>query len=233
MKNDSKEFQEYATKHKGISSLNLHHFNAHAMNNMMKPMNMTPYIMEERQLNVAQIDVFSRLMCDRIIWMLGEVEEVGSAIIQAQLMYLKSVDGKKAISIHIDSPGGDIVSGFKILDIMEYIECDIHTINTGMAASMASIILAAGKKGKRSSLKHSRTMLHQSSGGAVGNIQDARIMMEEWEKYNRDLFELLGKYCGKSDKKVMEDASRDKWMSAQEAKDYGIIDSFIGEKIKK
>ena len=225
----TKEFEKYATKHMGISSLGMHDYKK----TFETRATMTPYIMEERQMNVAQIDVFSRLMMERIIWLSGPIEDFNSTVIQAQLMFLNSVDENKDISIHVDSPGGSVIAGLKVLDIMDYISCDVCTINTGMAASMGSVILGAGKKGKRSSLKHSKTMIHQSSGGAVGNIQDARIMMEEWEKYNEELFKLLGSYCGKTPKQVMEDASRDKWLTADETEKYGLIDSVIGPKKSK
>jgi len=225
----AKEFEKYATKHMGISSIGMHDYKK----TFETRSTMTPYIIEERQLNVAQMDVFSRLMMERIIWLSGGIEDFNSTVIQAQLMFLNSVDENKDISIHVDSPGGSVIAGLKVLDIMDYISCDVCTINTGMAASMGSVILGAGTKGKRSSLKHSKTMIHQSSGGAVGNIQDARIMMEEWEKYNKELFDLLGSYCGKSAKQVMEDASRDKWLTATETKDYGLIDSVIGPKKNK
>lgn len=226
---DAKEFEKYATKHLGIGSLALHDYKKnmtpYAM--MIPNSTMTPYIMEERQMNMAQIDVFSRLMMERIIWMSGVIEDFNATVIQAQIMYLESVDNKKDITLHIDSCGGSVVAGLKLLDMMDYVQCDIRTINTGMAASMASVILGAGKKGKRQSLRNSRTMLHQSSGGAIGNIQDARIMMEEWEKYNKELFVLLGKYCNKKPEQVIRDSERDKWLTSNEAVEYGIIDSLI------
>jgi ATP-dependent Clp protease protease subunit len=149
-------------------------------------------------------------------------------VVQAQLLFLSQQDPKKTITMHIDSPGGSVKAGLSMIDVMSYIETDIQTINTGMAASMGSLLLGAGTKGMRSSLKHSRTMLHQSSGGAGGNIQDARIMFDEWEKINKELFQLLGGYCGKTAKKVEKDAQRDLWLSAEEALDYGIIDEIIG-----
>ena len=134
---------------------------------------------------------------------------------------------ERDIILHIDSPGGSVKAGLGIVDVMEYIKCDIRTVNTGMAASMASVLLAAGTKGKRNSLRYSKTMLHQSSGGAVGNIEDARITMEEWEKTNKILFELLGRYCGKTPKRIVKDAQRDLWLDATEALDYGVIDEII------
>lgn len=221
---DYQQFGLYA-RDKKISSLDLHYYNKQIENSM------TPYVLEERQMNVTQIDVFSRLMLERIIWVAGEVNDHMSTIVQAQLMFLDSLDTND-ITMHIDSPGGSVKSGLSMVDVMEYIKSDIRTINTGMAASMGSVLLGAGTKGKRGSLRFSRTMLHQSSGGAGGNIQDARITMKEWEKINQTLFELLGGYCGKTADEVMNDASRDLWLSATEALDYGIIDEVVMRKIK-
>jgi len=188
---------------------------------------MTPYILEERELRVTQMDIFSRLMMDRIIWVAGVVNDQMSTIVQAQLMFLDSLDKKKDITLHIDSPGGNVKSGLSMVDVMQYISPDINTINTGMAASMGSILLGAGTKGKRSSLRFSKTMLHQSSGGAQGNIQDARITMIEWEKTNKILFELLGEFCGKDPQQIINDTTNDKWLDAKEALEYGIIDEVI------
>lgn len=222
------DFEKYAVGHRGINHLALNDFLNKSYNKTpMIQATMTPYIMEERQLNVAQVDVFSRLMMERIIWLFGPVEDFNTTVIQAQLMYLESVDSKKDISIHIDSPGGSVVAGLKLLDIMDFVKCDISTVNTGMAASMGSVLLGAGKKGKRRTLRHSKTMIHQSSGGAVGNIQDARIMMEEWEGYNAELFRLLGEFCGKTPEQVITDAERDKWLNADQALAYGIVDEII------
>jgi ATP-dependent Clp protease protease subunit len=154
-----------------------------------------------------------------------------STVVQAQLMFLDST-GKSDITMHIDSPGGSVKSGLSMVDVMEYISCDIRTVNTGMAASMGSVLLGAGTKGKRSSLRFSRTMLHQSSGGAEGNIQDARISFKEWEKINNTLFDLLGSYCNKTAEQVMADASRDLWLDSEEALAYGIIDEIVKTKKK-
>jgi ATP-dependent Clp protease protease subunit len=217
-----KEFESFA-KNKGISGMNLHYFNKQVDNSL------TPYILEERSMNVTVMDVFSRLMMERIIWVAGVVNDNMSTIVQAQLMFLDSIDNND-ITMHIDSPGGSVKSGLSMVDVMDYINSDIRTINTGMAASMGSILLGAGTKGKRSSLRFSRTMLHQSSGGFEGNIQDARINMVEWDKLNKTLFELLGSYCGKSAETVMNDASRDLWLSSQDALEYGIIDEIITKK---
>jgi ATP-dependent Clp protease protease subunit len=216
---DYKNFGLFA-KDKGISSLNLHYYNKQVENSL------TPYVIEERQLNIAQLDVISRIMMERIIWVAGEVNDNMSVITQAQLMFLDSVDTND-ITMHIDSPGGSVKSGLSMVDVMDYIISDIKTINTGIAASMGSILLGAGTKGKRSSLRSSRTMLHQSSGGFRGNIQDAKIDMIEWEKLNDFLFELLGSYCGKTAEQVKSDASRDLWLSSQDALGYGIIDEII------
>jgi ATP-dependent Clp protease protease subunit len=192
---------------------------------------MTPYILEEREMRVTQMDIFSRLMRDRLLWVAGPVNDHMSTIVQAQLMFLDSTD-KADITMHIDSPGGSVKSGLSMVDVMEYISCDIRTVNTGMAASMGSVLLGAGTKGKRSSLRFSQTMLHQSSGGAVGNIQDAEISMREWRKVNKILFDLLGSYCGKTAEQVMEDASRDLWLDSSEALSYGIIDEIVKTKKK-
>ena len=220
--NDYKGFGLFAKDH-GVSSMNLHNYNKRVENSL------TPYILEERQMNVTAMDVFSRLMMERIIWVAGEVNDHMSTIVQAQLMFLDSLDNLD-ITMHIDSPGGSVKSGLSMVDVMDYINSDIRTINTGMAASMGSVLLGAGTKGKRGSLRFSRTMLHQSSGGAGGNIQDARITFKEWEKINDTLFELLGGYCGKTAEQVKSDASRDLWLGADEALTYGIIDEIVKKK---
>jgi ATP-dependent Clp protease, protease subunit len=193
---------------------------------------MTPYILEEREMRVTQMDIFSRLMRERLLWVAGPVNDHMSTIVQAQLMFLDSVDSTD-ITMHIDSPGGSVKSGLSMVDVMDYISCEIRTVNTGMAASMGSILLGAGTKGKRSSLRFSRTMLHQSSGGFRGNIQDAEIDMVEWKKLNTILFELLGSYCDKDPEQVKQDSSRDLWLSATDALDYGIIDEVITRKKSK
>jgi len=221
---DYQQFGLYAKDH-GISSLNLDYHKKRIENNL------TPYILEERQMNVTIMDVFSRLMMERIIWVAGGVDDHMSTIVQAQLMFLDSIDHND-ITMHVDSPGGSVKSGLSMVDVMDYIKSDIRTINTGMAASMGSVLLGAGTKGKRGSLRFSQTMLHQSSGGAYGNIQDAEISMREWRKVNDILFELLGSYCGKDPEQVKNDASRDLWLSSDEALKYGIIDEIITKKKK-
>lgn len=219
------EFEKYYVNHLGKTSLDLHFFEKEFVSSM------TPYILEERELRATQIDIFSRLMRDRLLWVAGPVNDRMSTIVQAQLMFLDSTD-QLDITMHIDSPGGSVKSGLSIVDVMNYISCDIVTVNTGMAASMGSILLGAGTKGKRKSLSFSKTMLHQSSGGAVGNIQDAEITMKEWAKTNDILFELLGQYCNKDPQQVKLDASRDLWLDSQQALDYGIIDEVVKTKKK-
>lgn len=219
------EFGKYYVKHLGKSSSNLDYYSKQVESSM------TPYILEEREMRATQIDIFSRLMRDRLLWVAGPVDDHMSTIVQAQLMFLDNTESTD-ITMHIDSPGGSVKSGLSMVDVMQYISCDIRTVNTGMAASMGSVLLGAGTKGKRSSLRFSKTMLHQTSGGAGGNIQDARINFIEWEKTNKILFELLGEFCGKSAEKVTEDSARDFWLSAEEALDYGIIDEIVKTKKK-
>ena len=216
---DYQGFGLYAKDH-GVSSLDLHRYNQQVENSL------TPYILEERQMNVTIMDVFSRLMMERIIWVAGEVNDHMSTIVQAQLMFLDSLDNLD-ITMHIDSPGGSVKSGLSMVDVMDYINSDIATVNTGMAASMGSVLLGAGTKGKRSSLRFSTTMLHQSSGGFSGNIQDAEIDWAEWQKVNDILFKLLGGYCGKTAEQVKKDATRDFWLDAEAAVKYGIIDKIV------
>ena len=223
--NYGNDFKSYYTQHLGKPSSHIDYFSQQIESSM------TPYILEERELRVTQMDIFSRLMRDRLLWVAGPGNDTMSTIVQAQLMFLDSTD-KNDITMHIDSPGGSVKSGLSMVDVMEYINCDIRTVNTGMAASMGSVLLGAGTKGKRSSLRFSKTMLHQTSGGAGGNIQDARINMIEWEKTNKILFELLGSYCGKKAEQVMKDATRDLWLSADEALKYGIIDEVVKTKKK-
>jgi len=218
------EFKRFA-KSEGISSSKLNYYENQIQGSM------TPYILEEREMRVTQMDIFSRLMMDRLLWVAGPVDDNMSTVIQAQLMFLNS-NSNDEIKMHIDSPGGSVKSGLSMVDVMDYIDCDIRTINTGMAASMGSVLLGAGTKGKRMSLRFSRTMLHQSSGGFRGNIQDAEIDWAEWQKINEVLFELLGEYCGKTAEQVKNDASRDLWLGANDALEYGIIDEVVTPKGK-
>ena len=226
------EFREYAIKHMGITPMEFYQWEQRQERLYGANASLTPYILEEREMRVTQLDIFSRMMMDRIIWLAGPVNDRMSTVVQAQLMFLDNLETKD-ITLHVDSPGGSVKSGLSIVDVMDYVSSDIITINTGMAASMGSILLGAGTKGKRYSLRFSRVMLHQVSSGAEGNIQDMRISLQEAEKYNELLFGLLGQYTDKDPKQVMKDASRDKWLSSEEAKAYGIIDNIITNKKAK
>jgi len=221
--NHKQEFMTYANKHIGIPTTTI----SGVIDNIEN--SMTPYILEERELRATQMDIFSRLMMDRIMWLAGVVDDRMGIVAQAQLMFLDSVT-KKDIIIHVDTPGGSIKSGLSIIDVMNYISSDIVTINTGMAASMGSVLLGAGTKGKRFSLPFSKVMIHQSSAGIQGNIQDAMITVEEWKKDNELLFKLLGEYTDKTAEQIKNDATRDKWLRASEAVEYGIIDGIIKSK---
>lgn len=215
-----KEFNRYAKSEFNVGGSTLDMYKNHIQGSL------TPYILEEREMRVTQMDIFSRLMADRLLWVAGPVNDAMSTVVQAQLMFLSNT-GADDITMHIDSPGGSVKSGLSMVDVMEYVPVDIRTINTGMAASMGSVLLGAGTKGKRSALRHSTTMLHQSSGGFSGNIQDAEIDWQEWQKVNHELFVLLGSYCDKDAEQVKQDATRDFWLNAEEAVNYGIIDNII------
>lgn len=231
MMNYGQEFKNYAIKHMGVSSLEFYAWEQMQDRLYGPSASLTPYILEEREMRATQMDIFSRLMMDRIIWIAGPVNDRMSTVVQAQLMFLDNLETKD-ITMHIDTPGGSVKSGLSIVDVMDYISSDISTINTGMAASMGSILLGAGTKGKRYTLRFSRVMLHQVSAGAQGNIQDMEITFAETKKYNELLFGLLGEYSGKTGKQVMKDAQRDLWLSAEEAVSYGIIDGVIKNKKK-
>ena len=218
--NYGQEFQSYYTKHLGKPSSHLDYFNKQIEDSM------TPYILEEREMRATQMDIFSRLLRDRILWAAGPVDDRMSTIVQAQLMFLDNTD-KADITIHLDSGGGSIKSGLSMIDVMNYIKCDVRTINVGMCASMGAVLLGAGTKGKRSSLKFSRTMIHQSSSGFQGTYADAKVNFEEWTKINDTIFNLLGEYCGKSSEQIKIDADRDLWFSSQETLDYGLIDEIV------
>jgi ATP-dependent Clp protease protease subunit len=215
-----KDFKKYALS-EGISSMNLHYFEKGLVENSM-----TPYILEEREMRVTQMDIFSRLMRERILWVAGVVNTQMSTVVQAQLMYLDSVE-KKDIKMHIDSPGGSVLAGLGMVDVMRYINSDVETINTGMAASMGSILLSSGAKGKRSSLNFSKVMIHQVSSGSSGHVEDNRISQMESEKYNYILFKMLAENSGKDFDYVLESARRDNWLNSQEALDFGFIDEII------
>ncbi len=219
--NDKKEFNKYATKHQGISSLTMHQYDSIFTNSL------TPYIIEERQLNVASMDVFSRLMMDRIIFLGTPIDDYIANIIQAQLLFLESTDPSKDIQIYFNTPGGSVHAGLGIYDTMQYIAPDIATICTGMAASMGAVLLTAGTKGKRSALKHSRVMIHQPMGGASGQASDIEITAREILKLKKELYEIIANHSGKTYKQVESDADRDFWMTSEEAKKYGMIDEIL------
>jgi ATP-dependent Clp protease protease subunit len=214
-----KDFNKYALS-EGISSMNLHYYNQQVESSM------TPYILEEREMRVTQMDIFSRLMRDRILWVAGVVNDNMSTVVQAQLMYLDSVE-KRDITMHVDSPGGSVKSGLSMVDVMRYINSDVATINTGMAASMGSILLSSGEKGKRSSLNFSKVMIHQVSSGASGHVADNRISQMESEKYNFILFKMLAENSGRDFQYVLDAARRDKWLNSQEALEFGFVDEVI------
>jgi len=215
------EFKKYATKHKGISSLHLENFTSIYANYI------SPTIIEERQMNVASMDVFSRLMMDRIIFLGVPINDYVANIIQAQLLFLESVDAKKDILIYLNSPGGGVYAGLGIYDTMQYINPDVSTICTGMAASMGAVLLCAGAKGKRTALKHSRVMIHQPLGGAQGQASDIEITAREIQKLKKELYEIISTHSGKSYDEVWKDSDRDYWMTSQEAKEYGMIDEVL------
>ncbi len=212
-----KEFQKFATKHQGINSMYYDKIVS----------SMTPYIIEERQMNVASMDVFSRLMMDRIIFMGTAIDDYVANIIQAQLLFLESVDNEKDISIYVNSPGGGVYAGLGIYDTMQLIKPDVATICTGMAASMGAVLLCAGAAGKRSALPHSRVMIHQPLGGAQGQASDIEITAREILKLKDELYEIISKHSGQSMEKVHHDSDRDYWMIAHEAKEYGMIDEVL------
>ncbi len=217
----SDEFRKFATKQMGISSLTLHQFESvHASY-------ISPTIIEERQMNIAQMDVFSRLMMDRIIFLGLAIDDYVANIIQAQLLFLESSDPGKDIQIYLNSPGGSVHAGLGIYDTMQYINCNVSTICTGMAASMAAVLMTAGTKGKRSALKHSRIMIHQPMGGAQGQASDIEITAREIMKLKRELYEIIAFHSGQTVEKVERDSDRDYWMTAEEAKEYGMIDEIL------
>jgi ATP-dependent Clp protease protease subunit len=212
-----KEFKKYATKHHGINSMYYDELVS----------SLTPYIIEERQLNVAQMDVFSRLMMDRIIFLGTGINDSVANIIQAQLLFLESTDKTKDIQIYINSPGGSVYAGLGIYDTMQFINPDVATICTGIAASMAAVLLCAGQDGKRSGLPHSRVMIHQPLGGAQGQASDIEITAREILKLKKELYEIIAKHSDQPYDKVYEDSDRDYWMKALEAKEYGMIDEVL------
>lgn len=223
---DKNEFRKYAVKHHRIGSQHVDSFIGRVQNASL-PSAMTPYIIEERQLNVAQMDVFSRLMMDRIIFLGDAVHEGIANIIQAQLLFLQSTDAKRDIQIYINSPGGSVYAGLGIYDTMQYISPDVATICTGMAASMAAVLLCAGANGKRAALPHSRVMIHQPSGGAQGVASDMEINLREMLKLKKELYDIIAKHSGQDYEWVEKASDRDYWMIANEAKEFGMIDEVL------
>ncbi len=218
------EFRKYATRHLGMNSM--------VLDDVIKSQNhyLNPYILEERQLNVTQMDVFSRLMMDRIIFLGTEIDDYTANTLQAQLLFLDSADPGKDISIYINSPGGSVYAGLGIYDTMQFVSSDVATICTGMAASMAAVLLVAGKEGKRSGLKHSRVMIHQPMGGAQGQASDIEITAREIQKLKKELYTIIAEHSHTDFDKVWADSDRDYWMTAQEALEYGMIDRVMTRK---
>ncbi|HMM10550.1 MAG TPA: ATP-dependent Clp endopeptidase proteolytic subunit ClpP [Bacteroidales bacterium] len=215
------EFRKYATRHLGISSLTLDRYSKLATGYI------SPTIIEERQLNIATMDVFSRLMMDRIIFLGVPIDDYVANIIQAQLLFLESVDAKRDIQIYLNTPGGSVYAGLGIYDTMQYIRPDVATICTGMAASMGAVLLCAGTKGKRTALKHSRILIHQPMGGAQGQASDIEITAREIQKLKKELYDIIAMHSGQPFKKIWKDSDRDYWMTSQEAKEYGMIDEVL------
>ena len=216
-----KEFEKFAMGHCGISSLRLHDYKA------IQSAYINPMILEERQLNVTQLDVFSRLMMDRILFLGAPVTDDVANIIQAQLLFLESVDPLKDIQLYINSPGGSVSAGLGIYDTMQLVNCDVATICTGMAASMGAVLLTAGAAGKRQALPHSRIMIHQPLGGVQGQASDIEITAREILKYKSELYDILSHHSGQPIERIAADADRDYWMRADEAKAYGLIDEVL------
>ena len=224
---DSNEFRKYATKHKGISSLNFDRYTSISGAAIRNDAYISPTIIEERQLNIATMDVFSRLMMDRIIFLGVPINDYVANIIQAQLLFLESVDAKKDIQIYLNTPGGSVYAGLGIYDTMQYIAPSVATICTGMAASMGTVIMCAGAATRRSALPHARIMIHQPMGGAEGQASDIEITAREIQKLKKELYEIIAKHSGQTYEKVWENSDRDYWMTAQEAKDYGMVDEIL------
>lgn len=222
-----KDFRDFSVKHLGNSGLATDQYMG-----MYGPNNLTPYIMEERRMNVAQMDVFSRLMMDRIIFLGTGIDDQVANIVTAQLLFLESSDASKDIQIYINSPGGSVYAGLGIYDTMQIIKPDVATICTGIAASMGAVLLVAGEKGKRSALKHSRVMIHQPSGGAQGVASDMEINLREMLKLKKELYDIISEHSGQTYEWVEKASDRDYWMTSSEAKDYGMVDEVLARKIE-
>lgn len=218
------EFKKYATKHMGMSTMHLEKYMETSVPNIH---GFTPHVIEERQLNVVGMDVFSRLMMDRIIFMGVPVNDYVANVIQAQLLFLESTDPKRDVQMFINSPGGSVIAGLGIYDTMQYVAPDIGTICTGLAASMGAVLLSAGSKGKRTALPHARVMIHQPSGGMQGQFSDMEISYQLIKSMRKELYDILANHTGQSYEKVEEDCDRDNWMTANEAKEYGLVDEVL------
>ncbi|MDL1912970.1 MAG: ATP-dependent Clp protease proteolytic subunit [Bergeyella sp.] len=223
-----KEFRGFSVKHLGNSAIATEQYM-----NVFQPNSLTPYIMEERRMNVAQMDVFSRLMMDRIIFLGTGIDDQVANIVTAQLLFLESADPSKDIQIYINSPGGSVYAGLGIYDTMQIVKPDVATICTGIAASMGAVLLVAGEKGKRSALRHSRVMIHQPSGGAQGAASDMEINLREMLKLKQELYEIIALHSGQSYEWVEKSSDRDYWMTSGEAKDFGMVDEVLERKSKK
>jgi ATP-dependent Clp protease protease subunit len=221
------EFRKYAVHHRGITSTSLNRYASVAQGYI------SPTIIEERQLNIATMDVFSRLMMDRIIFLGVPIDDYVANIIQAQLLFLESVDSKRDIQIYLNTPGGSVYAGLGIYDTMQYIAPDVATICTGMAASMGAVLLCAGQKGKRTALRHSRILIHQPMGGAEGQASDIEITTREILKLKKELYDIIASHSGQTFKKIEKDSDRDYWMTAEEAKAYGMIDELLIREVKE
>jgi len=221
------EFKKYATKHLGFSEMHLEKYMKASAPNIT---GFTPQVIEERQMNVVGMDVFSRLMMDRIIFMGVPVNDYVANVIQAQMLFLESTDPKRDIQMFINSPGGSVIAGLGIYDTMQYVAPDVSTICTGLAASMGAVLLMAGTKGKRTCLQHSRVMIHQPSGGMQGQFTDMEISYNLIKDLRRELYDIMGKHTGKTFKKIETDSERDKWMTSYDAKEYGIVDEVLDSK---
>ncbi|MBC7903629.1 MAG: ATP-dependent Clp protease proteolytic subunit [Gemmatimonadaceae bacterium] len=219
--NPGKEFEKYAVKHRGISSLTLHDYNKYNVTNL------TPNIIEERPMNVAVMDVYSRLMMDRIIFLGYPINDEVANIVTAQLLFMESTDRGRDIQMYINSPGGSVYSGMGVYDTMQYVTPDISTICIGMAASMGAVLMCAGTKGKRTALRHSRIMIHQPSGAIGGQASDIEITVNEIRKLKKELYDVIGFHCGKTAKQVEKDSDRDYWLTSEEAKEYGLVDEVL------
>ncbi len=229
---DKQDFRNYAVKHHRINSIQVDKFISRVENSRL-PTSITPYIIEERPMNVASMDVFSRLMMDRIIFLGDPIYDVTANIVQAQLLFLQSTDASRDISLYLNSPGGSVYAGLGIYDTMQFVKPEVATICTGIAASMAAVLLCAGAKGKRACLPHSRVMIHQPSGGAEGQASDIEITAREIGRIKKELYEIIALHSGQDYQKVWDASDRDNWMISDQALDFGMVDEILGKSATK